>query len=98
MKALLVKGQVGQGSPVDHAVTTESFTLTVSVSKLTATLRDFDVSKEDLWLVWYQWDPNWKSWRVLQSLSGPVENKSQPDGALVVRRSSRIPSFFLTQI
>jgi tetratricopeptide (TPR) repeat protein len=87
MKALLVKGQASGGSPVDHAVTGGSFTLTASVSKLTATLRDFDVSKEDLWLGWYQWDPNWKSWRVLQSLSGPVENKSQPDGALVVRRS-----------
>ena len=34
------------------------------------TASDRDVAKEDLWLVWYQLEPSWNSWRALRGLPG----------------------------
>ena len=85
MKALLVRGQASGVLP--HPVASENFTLSASASDLTTILRDPDVAKEDLWLVWYQFEPTWNSWRALQGLSGPIVDKPKPDGTLTVRRS-----------
>ena len=92
MKALLVRGQASEGLP--RVVANENFTLSVSGSELTAILRDPDLAKGNLWLVWYRLEPTWKSWRALQRLSGPIEDKPKPDGTLTVQRSflQRYPS------
>jgi hypothetical protein len=83
MKALLVRGQASEGLP--RAVANEKFTLSASASELTAI--DRDVAKQDLWLVWYQFEPSWNSWRALQSFSGPIEDKPKRDGTIAVQRS-----------
>ena len=91
MKALLVRGQASEGLP--RVVANENFTLSVSGSELTAILRDPDLAKGNLWLVWYRLEPTWKSWRALQRLSGPIEDKPKPDGTLTVQRSFlQVPS------
>ena len=83
MKALLVGGPASEGLPL--AVANENFTLSASASELTASARD--VAKEDLWLVWYQLEPSWNSWRAVQRFSGGIEDKPKRDGALAVQRS-----------
>ena len=86
MKALLVRGQARED--LSRAVTDENFTLSASASELTAILHDPDIAKEDLWLVWYQLEPSWNSWRAMQGVSGPIEDKPNRDGALTVQPSS----------
>jgi hypothetical protein len=83
MKALLVGGPASEGLtlPAD-----KNFTLSASASELTAS--DRNVAKEDLWLVWYQLEPSWNSWRAMPRVSGPIEDKPNRDGALTVQPSS----------
>jgi hypothetical protein len=83
MKALLVGGPASEGLTL---AANKNFSLSASASELTASARD--VAKEGLWLVWYQLEPSWNSWRAMQGVSGPIEDKPSHDGALTVQSSS----------
>ena len=83
MKALLVRGPASEGLTL---AANKNFSLSASASELTASARD--VAKEDLWLVWYRFEASWNSWRAMQGVSGPIEDKPNRVGELTVQPSS----------
>ena len=67
MKALLVRGQASEG--LTRCGREREFN-SFGVRERTDGDAPAMSRRQDLWLVWYQLEPSWNSWRALQSVSG----------------------------
>ena len=91
-ESLVLIGTVGKPPKPDKAIVLNGLDISATPANFHARLelRDFDLSQDQLAILWYAWEPAWNSWRVLQGNSGPIpaeELHAESDGWLSVRRS-----------
>jgi hypothetical protein len=73
LKTLIVGGSRADAPP--HPAGSMDLDVSPAAVKFALRFDDFQPARDELVVIWYAWDPDWKSWHVLQDVSGKVERE-----------------------